>query len=149
MPIWSKEACEKTLNELHFEKLEDVSIKWRADESFLCAGGEIDNDTCEGDGGGPLVCIKSDSPVPSLPTVSDPIFDEDPVFDYDSELDLRTAGGKVSLVQEGIVAWGVSCGQEGFPSVYTRVSSGRCWIDQIMTCYQKVSNVFSWKVQHL
>ena len=139
MPIWSKDDCEKTLNELHFE---NISIEWRADESFLCAGGEIDNDTCEGDGGGPLVCLTSDNNEAPLlsPTDSDPIFEEDPVFggDYDSELDLRNAGEKEILVQEGIVAWGVSCGQEGFPSVYTRVSSGRCWIDQIMSCYQSV-----------
>ncbi len=26
------------------------------DESFLCAGGKANMDTCEGDGGGPLVC---------------------------------------------------------------------------------------------
>lgn len=27
--------------------------------SFMCAGGELDKDTCTGDGGGPLVCPTS------------------------------------------------------------------------------------------
>ena len=33
------------------------SITWTAHSSHLCAGGEENSDTCEGDGGGPLVCV--------------------------------------------------------------------------------------------
>ena len=58
-------------------------------------------DTCKGDGGGPLVCPSSDS-------------------------DSR---GSSSYVQAGIVSWGVDCGRQGVPSVYTDVASAMCFID--------------------
>jgi len=32
------------------------------DESFTCAGGAVDKDTCKGDGGGPLVCPLQEDP---------------------------------------------------------------------------------------
>ena len=53
-------------------------------------------DTCKGDGGGPLVCPSGDGS---------------------------------GYVQAGIVSWGVGCGQEGVPSVYTDVASSVCFID--------------------
>ena len=33
---------------------------WKLHESFVCAGGIKDEDTCDGDGGGPLVCRAKD-----------------------------------------------------------------------------------------
>ena len=35
---------------------------WRLDQSFVCAGGMKGEDTCDGDGGGPLVCRSKDDP---------------------------------------------------------------------------------------
>jgi len=113
LPLWDLEDCENKLNEEYFER--NHSLTWSAHSSFLCAGGELDVDTCEGDGGGPLVCLLNEN------------YDAfDPVFDDQND---------ASLVQIGVTAWGIECGMER-PSVYSSVFSGRCWIDQIMTCYQ-------------
>lgn len=65
-------------------------------ESFVCAGGVKNEDTCYGDGGGPLVC---------------------PIH-Y----------GKYTQI--GIVSWGVGCGEEGIPGVYTNVALFRNWIEE-------------------
>ena len=54
LPLKSREDCEEALNKNHFEL--NHNITWTAHPSHLCAGGEEDSDTCEGDGGGPLVC---------------------------------------------------------------------------------------------
>merc|ERR1711936_744714 len=64
LPIWSDEQCEKILNEKYFKQ--NHSIIWQSHPSFLCAGGNESEDTCEGDGGGPLVCFSSAS-LASLP----------------------------------------------------------------------------------
>ena len=52
VPIWDPFVCEAKLREqprlgetFNFDKT-----------SFLCAGGELGNDACTGDGGAPLVC---------------------------------------------------------------------------------------------
>ena len=42
----------------------------------------------------------------------------------------------IRLVQLGVVAWGIGCGRAGLPSVYSSVASARCWLDQVMSCYQ-------------
>ena len=78
--------------------------RFRLHPSFVCAGGEKDKDACRGDGGGPLVC---------------PIDPEDPDTLY---------------TQVGIVAWGIGCGQENVPGVYTSVAEQVCWMDWVMSC---------------
>jgi len=48
LPLVDKEACEKAL-------ARDGS-SYHLHDSMICAGGVKDEDTCKGDGGGPLVC---------------------------------------------------------------------------------------------
>jgi len=79
--------------------------RFNLDDSFLCAGGIAGEDTCKGDGGGPLVCPKS--------------YNSDP---YDQQ-----------YVQTGIVAWGLGCGTE-IPGVYANVSDSLCYIDWATKC---------------
>ena len=55
LPLQSPQDCEKALNDNYFTP--NHSITWTAHSSHLCAGGEENSDTCEGDGGGPLVCV--------------------------------------------------------------------------------------------
>ncbi len=55
LPLVSPQDCEDDLNENYFTP--NHSITWTAHSSHLCAGGEENSDTCEGDGGGPLVCV--------------------------------------------------------------------------------------------
>merc|ERR550519_1556737 len=38
-------------------------------------------------------------------------------------------------VQVGIVAWGIGCGEENVPGVYTDVSEQACWIDWVLACH--------------
>ena len=57
----------------------------------------------------------------------------------DDTLGLRQSGVEEEpekLIQIGIVAWGIECGQEGIPSVYSSLMAGRCWLDQVMSCYK-------------
>ena len=78
--------------------------RFRLHSSFLCAGGEKDKDACRGDGGGPLVC-------PQEPDNEDTLY-----------------------TQVGIVAWGIGCGEENVPGVYTNVASQVCWLDWVLSC---------------
>ena len=80
--------------------------QFRLHNSFTCAGGEAGKDACRGDGGGPLVC---------------------------SGLDTE---GTERYTQVGIVAWGIGCGEENVPGVYTDVAAQVCWIDWTMACQE-------------
>lgn len=93
IPIIDKQNCEQ---ELKTTRLGDA---FTLHKSFICAGGEEGRDTCNGDGGGPLVC-----PIPNTER----------------------------FVQVGVVSWGVGCGTEGIPGVYTAVPRFRNWINEEM-----------------
>ena len=63
--------------------------------------------------------------------------DDDSFIDYTNNEVLGLRDDElVELVQLGVVAWGVGCGSEGVPSVYSSVISARCWLDQVMSCNQ-------------
>lgn len=45
-----------------------------------------------------------------------------------------------SLVQVGIVSWGVDCGLEKIPGLYVNVARFRKWIDNEIAHYQTGAN---------
>ena len=62
------------------------------------------------------------------------------IYDSDDSVGNREGDSDdVRLIQLGVVAWGIGCGREGLPSVYSSVASARCWLDQVMSCYQPTS----------
>ncbi|KAL4092966.1 hypothetical protein PRIC1_011955 [Phytophthora ramorum] len=73
------------------------------DSSMVCAGGVLNRDSCFGDSGGPLIVEAG-------------------------------AGSSTEDVVVGIVSWSKddTCGREGYPGIYSRVSSARPWIDSII-----------------
>merc|ERR1712106_1024003 len=46
--------------------------------------------------------------------------------------------------QVGIVAWGIGCGEENVPGVYTDVSEQACWIDWAMACQLQDKHVLQY-----
>lgn len=50
LPVVENDKCEKSLRTTRLGKL------FKLNDSFMCAGGEPEKDTCTGDGGSPLVC---------------------------------------------------------------------------------------------
>lgn len=50
LPIVPHAPCQEALRKTRLGK------RFVLNESFICAGGESDKDTCGGDGGSPLVC---------------------------------------------------------------------------------------------
>ena len=56
LPIVNKEEC----NDLF--RSSRLGQKFTLHKSMICAGGEHAQDTCKGDGGGPLVCPSKDDP---------------------------------------------------------------------------------------
>ncbi|XP_065355924.1 phenoloxidase-activating factor 2-like [Calliphora vicina] len=55
LPVVPQATCQKYLRDTR------LGLYFNLHESFLCAGGEKDKDTCKGDGGSPLVC-----PIPGI-----------------------------------------------------------------------------------
>jgi len=54
LPLWSKSQCESSLQpEFQSRGVND----WNLSPSEICAGGVPGKDTCEGEGGAPLVCL--------------------------------------------------------------------------------------------
>ena len=90
MPIakWTGTECEKALNGNFFN---EKNVTWTRHPSFLCAGGDPNMDTCEGDGGGPLVCLQAARP----PSDFDSDYNEG-----EEDLDLREES--LGLRQAGI-----------------------------------------------
>ncbi|KAG5871978.1 hypothetical protein JTB14_003103 [Gonioctena quinquepunctata] len=97
LPIVPRDTCQNNLRETRLGK------RFELHKSFMCAGGEKGKDSCNGDGGSPLVC---------------PI-----------------EGQQGRYYHAGIVAWGIGCGEENIPGVYTNVASFREWIDEHMRIY--------------
>ncbi|CAL8124218.1 unnamed protein product [Orchesella dallaii] len=99
LPIVSETECVSKVNAVT-EKVFALPM------SSFCAGGELRNDACQGDGGGPLVCRADD------PNTGD------------------SGTGYYELT--GLVSWGFGCGRENVPGVYVKVSSFIGWIHQII-----------------
>ena len=95
-------ACQEALRKTRLGKF------FNLDPTFVCAGGDYNQDTCQGDGGGPLVC----------PKTSYGSYDEEPTY-----------------VQAGIVSWGIGCGEQGTPGVYADITTQLCYIDWAKRCY--------------
>ena len=75
LPIVPNEQCQEALR----SKTRLPSI-WKLHESFLCAGGIEGKDTCEGDGGGPLVCRGKDDPNRFVHSIRFPDFSVQLIF---------------------------------------------------------------------
>merc|ERR1711881_630152 len=48
-------------------------------------------------------------------------------------------------VQTGIVAWGIGCGEEYVPGVYTDLGEQVCWVDWAMACHNKDKHVLRYE----
>ncbi|EGZ06458.1 serine protease trypsin-like protein [Phytophthora sojae] len=81
---------------------EECATNAAIDSTMVCAGGVQNKDSCFGDSGGPLI--------------------------------VQGAGeGSTDDLLIGVVSWSKddTCGREGYPGIYSRVSSVRAWIDSI------------------
>lgn len=107
----SRQSCEDQLNRGHFQ---DNGIdNWTLDESHICAGNGVE-DTCKGDGGGPLLCK----------------------YDFEFEGNSESETDPNAYHQVGVTAWGAKPCAEGntLPGVYSRVSKARSWIKKVVRC---------------
>jgi len=78
-----------------------VGNYFRLHDSFICAGGVKGEDVCRGDGGGPLVCVVKEK-----------------------------KSTQQKYIQVGIVSWGIGCGDENVPGVYSSLVSNYQWINK-------------------
>ncbi len=98
----------------------------RLDPTAICAGGDGNADTCKGDGGGPLVCPVRRDNIANSPRGGNnsPYNDDTDGFDDEEQ-----------YVQAGIVGWGIGCGKDGIPGVYTDIATQLCYIDFATRCF--------------
>jgi len=132
LPLLDSSECEEMLNSEFFS--EEGINNWKIDSSFLCTLGVnisgLVGDTCEGDGGGPLVCgqkRRQEGQGQGQEEAEDQ--------DYLSGFSLRgDEDEEQEIVQIGVTAWGVKCGSTGLPSVFSNIIAERCWLDQVISC---------------
>jgi len=121
LPVVPRDQC------LTWLKATRLGRRFKLDQSFLCAGGEAGKDACRGDGGGPLVCPQKDDPA------------------HYTQVHLLHKPYLPSAIKVGVVAWGIGCGEEDVPGVYTDVSEQVCWIDWTMACQLKDKHVLRYR----
>ena len=114
LPILSNVACEEEFTKSgNYEQIPD---------HFLCAGyADGRQDTCEGDSGGPLVVLNKFTDKFELVGEQHP--KHHPKFHF--------VNNKFCFSQ-GILSWGIGCGEKHQPGVYTRVTSFMDWIISII-----------------
>ena len=56
LPLIPRDECQRLFRRTK------LGPRFQLDQSFICAGGEENVDTCKGDGGGPLVCPLLEDP---------------------------------------------------------------------------------------
>lgn len=98
VPLVSKAVCKRTF-EQHRRQIGLHQI---------CAGGE-GKDSCQGDGGGPLMSTRTNKQ------------DE-----------------QIAWYQDGITSFGARCGATAWPSVYTKVSDYVDWIISVIAEYKEI-----------
>lgn len=144
VPLVARAVCERALR-----RRTKLGRWFQLHESFLCAGGELGRDACQGDGGAPLVCqgdggdggvryednadntseLRTERDGQSTLMLRSSLADD--TKELVKHFDKHTKGQqkKVFFYQAGIVAWGVGC-NERVPAAYVNVALFRRWIDQ-------------------
>ena len=110
--VMSNDYCRKHTSNHFF----DLDGEFRVDDETAFCGGLPDRDgngltdggkgACVGDGGSPFVCVDD--------------------INYGADIDY-------GAVLTGMVSWSNECGKEGGPTVFTKMSEYRDWIDSYIT----------------
>lgn len=121
LPVVEHKQCQTQLRKTR------VGIHFQLHESFVCAGGEKDVDTCRGDGGSPLVC--------RIPNTVDQYYQAGIVAWGIGCGD--TVPGKCIIICRIVLQSGIIVTQNimyylTFTGVYVNIAHLRTWIDEQM-----------------